>query len=530
MRDRRCLLETVASVVSVITLAGCGTTVRLPAGSAVGALQQPAQGLVPPSGAAVPGGLAAPPGAAGGAAGPVPGSAGSVGPAGPTAGGTVGGGAAAPTSVGGAPGVTPTTISVGIPYAVNGAAANQALGGAGITQGDEKGENQAYLDYLNAHGGILGRKIVPIWHAVDALSNDTNDSQYQAMCADFEQDHRAFVILLGGSPIIEGCAQRAGAVAVYENLSVSSAATFRQFPAYFEVSMMDLDRIVLNEARALAAQRYFTPWNANLGRPASGPAKTKVGIVAYDDPNFHHAVDQVLRPQLGRLGYPVANRDTIYITEPQRNSDVSEMSASESNALVKLRQDGVEHVLIIDATGLLTLEFLNDAESQHYYPRYGWSTQNGPEALAGPGDVPKDQMTGSMGIGFAPGIDLTPNDNPDNGPYSNPSRRACLALMHSKGFSFSDPNAKTVALLTCNQWNFLKAAIEAGGRTINQQSFIAGVDRIGSSFQSASTFATQFSPVQHDGAGAYHYYQWDTGCGCMRYTGPLKTAIGEAAG
>src|SRR5213079_947121 len=54
------------------------------------------------------------------------------------------------------PGVTDTTVNVGIIYAVSGAAANAALGAPGITQGDEKADVQILIDDVNAHGGILG--------------------------------------------------------------------------------------------------------------------------------------------------------------------------------------------------------------------------------------------------------------------------------------------------------------------------------------------------------------------------------------
>lgn len=530
-------LRRIVGALAVVPLAACGSTVAATSQSGTSPVAGNGQGLaVPGTGAtsvvpgttngagpsAAPSGLTGPgtssaPGAATGTAG--------GGGSGFTSGGARSGGAA---SAAAAPGVTATTIQVGVPYSVNGAAANKAIGGAGITQGDEKGETQAVIDDINSHGGILGRKIVPVWHAVDALSDDTSDSQYEAMCADFTQDHHVFAMMIGGDSIIERCAQEHGAVAVYDNLSVSSAQTFQQFPSYVEVSMMDLNRIVSNEADALAAQGYFSPWNAATGSAAQ-VGQSKVGIIAYDTPDFHYAVQRVLQPELARLGHPAASQDTVYVSEPKRTSDVGSLSAAEANAIVRFRQDGVEHVLIIDVTGLLTLEFLNQAESQHYFPRYGWNSQNGPEALAGPGDVPKDQMVGSMGIGWTPGLDLRPSDNPDNGPYSNDARLSCLKLMRSKGFTFSDANAEFVALLICNQFRFLETAIDAGGRSINQASFINGVNQVGSSFQSASTFSTLFGSTQHDGAAAYRYYQWKTSCGCMKYTSGNKTAVGEAA-
>src|SRR5205085_2589904 len=108
----------------------------------------------------------------------------------------------------------------------------------------------------------------------------------------------------------------------------------------------------------------------------------------------------------------------------------------------KFRQDGVTHVILRDERGLLTLLFLNNAQSQHYFPRYGFTTQNGPQTLADPGDIPKQQLRGSMGIGWSPQLDITPAQNTDEGPYSNAARRRCIALYKAHGITFADTNAE----------------------------------------------------------------------------------------
>src|SRR5207249_10346778 len=69
-------------------------------------------------------------------------------------GGTLGGNTASQA----APGVTGTTIYVGVIYTENGKAANEAIGAAGITQGDEQANVRVLVDDINAHGGVAGRK------------------------------------------------------------------------------------------------------------------------------------------------------------------------------------------------------------------------------------------------------------------------------------------------------------------------------------------------------------------------------------
>jgi hypothetical protein len=129
-----------------------------------------------------------------------------------------------------------------------------------------------------------------------------------------------------------------------------------------------------------------------------------------------------------------------------------------------------------------------------------------------------------MGIGYWPGIDLAAADNPVDGPYSNPQRRSCLSFMKAHGFSFSDTNAQSVALLLCNTVRFFQQVMTASAKPLSQATFMAAVDHLGASFASATTFRTFFAPTQHDGANAYYHYVWNTSCRCMRYAGNLHPA------
>ena len=90
--------------------------------------------------------------------------------------------------------------------------------------------------------------------------------------------------------------------------------------------------------------------------------------------------------------------------------------------------------------------------------------------------------------------------------------------MESKGITFADANAEAVAMGICNTLWFFRDAVKASGNVLNRDGFRAGVERLGTSFQSASVFATRFTPTQHDGGSAVRYYVFDEPCGCMKYT------------
>lgn len=506
-----------------VIAAACGTTVpnaarKLAQGGQVSAGGLNGEGLSSAGGNGTAGGGGTGGGAAGGSGGAALG-AGGVGGGGGTAGGGTGAGGGAtgggiPPS---APGVTATTINIGLLYTNNSGAANAALGAGGITTGDERGNDQILIDDINAHGGVAGRKLVPVFHALDATSTDTNDAQFQAACDDLTQDHKVFAAFAGGNEVFLQCVNSRGVIAQEDNLTQSDAARFQRYPYYFEIGSLNLDRMASAEMSALSAQNYFTAWDSANSRPAV-TGKAKLGVLAFDLPSFNHAVDEVVVPALDKLGYKPDPADVVRVPAPQRSSDLSGATAAVSSAVLKFRSDGVDHVIVMDASGVVTLLFGRNADSQHYFPRLAANTQNGYQALADAGAYPKSEMVGAVGIGWLPALDITASENTDNGPYSNDARRRCLALMKAHGQTYSDVNAEAVVLAACNDFGFFQDAIKAAGPVpLSRANYLAGVHRLGSTWQSDGLFGTFFGPGHHDGVSVVRYWAYVADCTCMRY-------------
>ncbi|MFA5788015.1 MAG: hypothetical protein WDA71_13715 [Actinomycetota bacterium] len=416
-------------------------------------------------------------------------------------------------------GVTAKEIYIGIPYAVNSSAVNESAGLKGVTRGDEREESSALIADVNARGGVLGRKIVPVWYEVDALTNDDAATMHQAMCEYFTHDHEVFAVFYGGNEQFIKCASDAGLLLVHDNLAGLSEDVFRKYPYYFEISTPNLDRLLAAQVPALAAQGYFSPWNTATGSP--GTARAKVGVVSYDLGPFRRAVEKTLLPALAKAGYPPQSGDVIYVYPASRQSDLGVTSAQVSSAVLRLASDGVTHVLIVDLSSAITLFFAQTADSQRYFPRYGLNSQNGAQVLIDTGIAP-GQFRGAKGIGFLPILDIRPAENSDDGPYSNDARRRCVALMKKYGQEPADANAKGAMLLSCNQHWLFQEAMRLGGPSISRDAFMTGVHRLGSSFQSGVTFRTRFSPSQHEGASGIRHWAFDESCGCMRYTSDVK--------
>ena len=416
------------------------------------------------------------------------------------------------------PGVTADKIYVGLSYASSNAG-NNAIGAAGLGQGNPRAQGQALMDDINAHGGIAGHKVEAVWHVYDGNSTAPWDVTDQQTCDDWTQDHKIFVAIaesLADSDTMLGCLNSRGVSMFTDNFSSSDAARFAKFPSYVETVMMNLDRAAAAEVAALKAQNWFSGWDTLAGGPSA--TKAKVGIVTYEGRAFAHAVDQVMVPALHNAGYDVAPADIIRVATEKATSDTGATGAATSSAVLKLRGDGVTHVIIFDRKGLLTLFFTRAADSQNYRPRYGFDTQNGVQALVTSAALPKQQLIGSKGIGWYPTLDVQAADNPPNGPYANDQTRACLALLKSKNVEPADPNSTALALNDCSSWWLLRDALNASG-VLTRAGLIDGISRLSTSFLAAGNFASRFSATQHDGVGAYRFYGYDAGCSCMRYSG-----------
>jgi hypothetical protein len=415
------------------------------------------------------------------------------------------------------PGVTDKEIFIGSGYAVNAGAANAAIGAAGIDQGDDKRNAQIVIDDINAKGGIAGRKLVPVWYELDATSPTNYEQQYQAVCETLTKDNKVFAVGGGGeSETLLRCLHNAGVIAITDDLTVSDAARMKRYPYYWELGSLNLDRIAAAQVAAVNAQGYFSgSWNTATGAPM--PGKAKVGILSLDMPAFKGAIDRTLVPALAKLGYRPDAADIVYANQPQSQADVGNTAAAVSSAVLKFRSDGVTHVFILEDSAVLSLLFANNADSQGYHPRYAGNTQNGYQALLDQGAYPRGQLPGTVGIGWVPGIDVTPSENTDDGPYSNETRRKCIALYKAHGVSYSSANAAQIALGTCNSLWFFRDVMK-NVSVLNRDGFRAAADGLGTSHESPSHFLVRFDADHHDGIAAVRYWAYRPECGCMRYT------------
>ena len=407
-----------------------------------------------------------------------------------------------------APGITATTISVGAIYTKNVAAANAAIGGSKRSNDDARDEYNAVIDDINRHGGIAGRKVVPVFAPLDATSSTPMDQQRQAACATWTQDHTVFAILAGGDQILEECARKAGAVELYSTVAGGGTVpeTFRRYPHYVEIAGMNVVRMASVTVDGLAAQGYF-------GNGA------KVGVVTWDDPGFREGVQKGYVPALARHGLKLATQPA-YLSPPQTVQDLGATSAQVNGAVLRFQSAGVDHVILQDGSaglcgvGCIGLEFMNQAKSQHYYPRYGLNDSAAPVAAVKGGSYPTDQLKGSLAVTWTD-IDKTY----DVGWHVNQTRERCYELMRKSGIDMSNLDAQSAAMEVCDELWFLRDLVaRLGGATLTPDNLISVVDSLGSDFASSSVYATDFGPTRHEGVALVRNLRFVDSCTCYRYS------------
>lgn len=398
------------------------------------------------------------------------------------------------------PGVTATEIRLGIPYCGDCAAADAALGAGGESPGDTRRYFQAALDDVNSRGGVLGRKLVPIWHQISASENV--DSAAQAACETFTKDNKVAVIFFRGE-ISYQCAKQAGIIAVGQG---GSGPVFDRFPNMFAPGDIRLERLGAVTVKGMVAAGWHKPepkWPTG-----------RIGLITWQNSDYKFAMEKGWLPALRESGLKAD--DVRYVAVPQSDKSIADSSAAISSAVLSFREQGIDHVFIADGAagifrgGGLTLQFLNAAKSQRYYPRYGFNSNNAP----GDPNLPADQQVGMVAVSSN---DFTRAD--DEGIELNPQRERCYQIMKKKGLAATDGEPTGItAIGACGVAWFAEAVFERATAGTSLAKVIAAAESLGTSYRSPGQYGTRIGPGRHDGDSFFRNARFDESCSCMKYS------------
>jgi len=485
-----------------VGLAGCGTTV-------------PAGRVAAPGGAdplAVPGVTNAPtgPGQQGLSPGPgdavadAPGaSSGSTSGAGPVRPG-IRPGPGGPARLGNVPGVTSTTVKLGVEYistkelqAFGDSAGVQAVGAT-----DMLAAYRAVADAVNKAGGVAGgRKLVIVPR--ERRVSESNSQAAQATCAAFTDDDRVLVAnvhLSQGSPAVPCLTSRGVVVVGGANVEGGSQRDFQRFAGRY-VSPGTVETISASRAYvdALVRQRFLTKSN-------------KIGLLWFDFSDFREAKELGLVPALRRSGLGLTSE--FRGTYSGSASDLGSIAAQMQSAVLQFRGAGVDRVVTLDYQGTLQYFFMTNAQSQGYHPRYGLASWSDAEFLRA--NSSPEQLAGSTGIGWMPAYDLAVRQLPVDAP-----KRRCLAIM--KAASMPPLQAQTdtlIQLRACAEVFFLERVLNTA-RDLTPAGLATAAAALGTQ-PSYVGFAERFTSAKLWGGSAYRDLAFDSSCSCFTYRGPHR--------
>jgi hypothetical protein len=397
---------------------------------------------------------------------------------------------------------TTAPLVVGTYYLNGGNAALSGLGFGGLVIPDNKPVFDAFTRYINAHGGVGGRKIVPVYY--EYRSGGNPQAQDAAACATFTEDHHVSVVFGGinsGAGLLLPCLAKHG-VPLIGSGGGGDASYFERYREYdYEPDQMNFTTALRVLVEDMKRRNYLT--NVH-----------KVGVVQYPGDIYTNAVDDGLAPALRAVGLKIDARATTGST-----TDNGAIASAASSAELRFAAERIDLVVFMTPGGAAETYFMTAASTQHYKPRYGIWSADSPFVLQTVAS--KGQLQNTIGIGYEPGLDVGSAQDPT--AQSKPGK-SCLALGRKLHLSESGLGNGLVRA-ACDDWLPVLQVAKRDPHALDSAGNLANaLDALGSSYDAASTFAMRFTPERHDEAHGYRDMYFNYGCACFKYVGPTRLA------
>jgi ABC-type branched-subunit amino acid transport system substrate-binding protein len=479
-----------ARLLLVVLLAACGTTVPVDAQQFAGnGVSGPGPGTSTVGGdghaASAPGagsggaGSSSTTGAASGSAAAVPGGSSSA---------AAGPGSGEATTTAGTGEHTPVVVGFEVIQGGNQFIANGF--GTPVNFGDGRKEITAIVKDVNAHGGINGHPIRPVFADWNAASGDQGR---QADCATLlDDEHAQFVVtVININSAFLACVAKHGVPVVNSSLGAGDTYLYRTYRGnFFSPSLMSLNRESELLLRRLTERGVLT-----RGK--------KVGVVIDGtDPQYTRVFKTTEEPTLKALGLPY-------------DSYTVNATADVSSAVLRFKTDGIKQVVFIAPNGIIATLFMQGAEQQGYRPTYGMGDST--SAWFAAKAAPPAQVKGFQGVGSLPLSNVEVAQYP-----TTPAERTCLKLIAKEGEANTDRHTSITATVYCEGIYAWTAVARKITGPITAAAWRAAYPTVGTSYRPVTTFAIDFGNGQDGNVLKYRDLAWSAGCSCVAYSGPLR--------
>ena len=395
-------------------------------------------------------------------------------------------------------GVTAQTIALGawVNDPENGNVALSALGVEGANFPDEAGIAKAVVDSINKDGGIGGRQI----KLVVRKAPGQGPAEFEEGCRFFTEQNKVFAVahtlVVTNPDVIATCLKRGETVNVVSgSRGLLDRTTAGPLAPYFYAPGNFAGERWGGIIDAIAATSDFFKKTATY----------KLGVIAMDQPAARRVVKNVVLPALQKHG--ISSAEQSFIVDTQDG-----WAQGFSSTAVRFRAAQVTHVLFV-STFSRSFFWVPAAESQRYYPRLAMTSGEHP-ALQESTYGGSQALNNTVGVGWSPPVDVgQPRDVP------TPGSKKCLDIVRGAGVRLGDRWQIATAYSICDDFFFLKTALERG-QPPTVTGLRAGVDGLGGSFSATWSLGDAYKPGQWDGLRVVRPFAYAASCGCFSYTGP----------
>jgi hypothetical protein len=392
---------------------------------------------------------------------------------------------------------------------------SQAGQNSGANQSADEREMNALVAYANATGGVNGRKIAKPVGIKVSTADATSEQAMAAHCTRATEDVEAEVFIDRSFFVTDNeiaCFAKHHTTLV-SFLPNTSDGMYQKLAPYVASTQPSLERTASAFVKGLADAHYFKG--------------ATVGVVLDDAPSVEAAYRHYLLPGMKALG--VTPKDVVRVSQ----TDSSAQSSQASSAVLKFRSQQIDHVVYF--SGFLgQLAFTNTADSQGYYPRYGWSDYGGDVGDAG-FYVSATQNANSVAVSSSDGYVVDPDQNKPrsltetysrNDKRLSPGKRRCFDIMSKyTGVDYYQGNSgrSTEFQFYCDNFLLWLEAARRTPRAFSPASWGGGLAAVGRTYLPVMVNSTDFSH-RFGGSDTYRVgvYSSNASCKCFPAITPWR--------
>jgi ABC-type branched-subunit amino acid transport system substrate-binding protein len=363
--------------------------------------------------------------------------------------------------------------------------------------GDQKKQVTSFVDDINEHGGIGGRKINLHFKMLDLLDTQGGNasSVIQAACIEATQEFKAAVVVL--PPAAARDMARCTAV-TNKTLTIDATA--------FDQALFEEAQGRMFSPGGMSIDRQFRAWADQMDELGVLDGKT-VGLVIGDQPaEFVQPAKDVLIPELKKLGHPVK----VSVTLPCAAGS-TECTQYDSTAQ-KMKDGGVDTVFMALANTFGT-GFVQASANIGFHPQWLLEGNQTTNTVLKFFDAVKSDIDGAIGVGFAFAL---PEDITDEAVKCNKIVTDRSGEKYEPG---SDAFGFTSSL--CTEFRILdQAGDKVPKAKLNQGAWISAIAGLGTIPSVAGPDGT-LSPTKHDALDHLYLCDYKAAQGtCVRRSTP----------